>query len=148
MPRVRRSADVTWEGNVARGVGRISAATGAFSDLPYSQPTRVGKPDGKTSPEELLAAAHAGCYAMSLSNVLSQGGNEPQSLDVKAKVTLDRAGDGFAITRSDLTARGTVEGVDDAAFAEAARQAEVSCPVSNLIRGSAEITVDASLDGA
>src|SRR4029078_1336704 len=83
MPRVQREANVTWEGNVARGSGAISAATGAFDSLPYSLASRVEKPDGKTSPEELLAAAHAACYAMSLAGELAAKGSAPDHVDVR-----------------------------------------------------------------
>jgi osmotically inducible protein OsmC len=88
VPRVQRSADVTWTGNVARGSGAISAATGAFAELPYSLASRVERPDGKTSPEELLAAAHAACYAMSLAGELAGAGSPPDRLDVQATVTV------------------------------------------------------------
>src|SRR3954462_4250876 len=93
-PRIQRQASVTWEGNVARGSGAISAATGAFSALPYSLASRVERPDGKTSPEELLAAAHAACYAMSLAGELASAGTPPDHLDVHATVTLDQVEDG------------------------------------------------------
>src|SRR5919197_3374876 len=89
MPRIERSADVVWEGNVARGSGWISARSGAFGDLPYSLATRIGDSDGKTSPEELLAAAHAGCYAMSLAGELAGAGSPAERLRVTANVTLD-----------------------------------------------------------
>ena len=94
MPRVQREANVTWEGNVARGSGSISGATRAFANLPYSLATRIEKPDGKTSPEELLAAAHAACYAMSLAGELAAAGSAPEHVDVRAIVTLDQVEDG------------------------------------------------------
>jgi OsmC subfamily peroxiredoxin len=97
---------VTWEGNVARGRGTISALTGAFEGLPYSLATRIDRPDGKTSPEELLAAAHAACYAMSLANELASSGKEPEHLDVRATVTLDEVeGGSHRIVASELLAR-------------------------------------------
>ena len=106
MPRVQREANVTWEGNVARGSGEISGATGAFENLPYSLAARVEKPDGKTSPEELLAAAHAACYAMSLAGELAGAGSAPDHLDVRAVVTLDQVEDGsHRIVASELLAR-------------------------------------------
>ena len=94
MPRLQRSATVIWEGNVARGSGTLSAGTGAFSELPFSLASRVEKPEGKTSPEELLAAAHAACYAMSLAGELAGAGSPPEHLDVRATVTLDQVEDG------------------------------------------------------
>ena len=84
MPRIVRNADVTWEGNVARGAGSITAASGAFATLPYSLATRVGQPEGKTSPEELLAAAHAGCFAMSLASELTGRDLPPERLATSA----------------------------------------------------------------
>src|SRR3954453_304995 len=89
MPRIVRNADVTWEGNVARGNGAITAGTGAFSALPYSLPTRIGEAQGKTSPEELLAAAHAGCFAMSLASELSGRDLPPERLDGHPTGTMD-----------------------------------------------------------
>src|SRR3982750_2294064 len=89
VPRIQRQASVTWEGNVARGSGAITAATGAFSALPFSLASRVEKPDGKTSPEELLAAAHAACYAMSLAGELAGTGTPPDRVEVRSTVTLD-----------------------------------------------------------
>src|SRR5436305_565602 len=89
MPRVQRSADVSWSGDVARGGGTITAATGAFSRLPFSLPTRIGDAADKTSPEELLAAAHAGCYAMSLAGELAGAGSPVEQLEVRSTVTLD-----------------------------------------------------------
>src|SRR5438874_5382572 len=113
VPRVQREATVTWEGNVARGSGTISAATGAFEALPFSLATRVENPDGKTSPEELLAAAHAACYAMSLASELSSSGTPPDHLDVRATVTLDEVEDGsHRIVASELLARARVIKMD------------------------------------
>ncbi len=147
MAVAQRRAETTWEGNVARGGGRVRLGTsGACGELPISLPTRAGDAEGNTSPEELIAAAHSGCYAMALSNVLSQQGNPPERLEASANVTLDKAGEGFAVTRSDLTVRGTVPGIDADAFEEAARQAEKACPVSNVLRGNAEIGLEVSLE--
>ncbi len=149
MAIAERTAHIHWKGNLAWGGGTAHLETsGVGGDLPMSLPTRGGEANGHTSPEELLAASHAGCYAMSLVGVLVRGGSAPEALEVKAKVAVDRTAEGFRITRSDLTARGTVEGIDDEAFAEAARQAESTCPVSRALRGNMEITVDASLDGS
>ena len=148
MPRVQREATVTWEGNVARGNGAISGATGAFSELPYSLATRVEKPDGKTSPEELLAAAHAGCYAMSLAGELSREGSPPEHLDVRATVTLDQVEDGsHRIVASALLARARVTGIDQRAFEEIANRANESCTFSKLIDASGTVTVNATLEG-
>ena len=148
MPRVQREAKVTWEGNVARGGGAISAATGAFEDLPYSLATRVEKPDGKTSPEELLAAAHAACYAMSLAGELAGAGNAPEHLDVRAVVTLDQVDDGsHRIVASELFARARVTGIDAAALRQVAAAASKGCTFSALIEASGTVTVNATLEG-
>jgi lipoyl-dependent peroxiredoxin len=148
LPRVQRQAQVTWEGNVARGRGAISAATGAFEGLPYSLATRVEKTDGKTSPEELLAAAHAGCYAMSLAGELSREGSPPEHLDVRATVTLDQVEDGsHRIVASELLARARVTGVDQATLDRVAQAASDGCTFSKLIEASGHVTVKATLEG-
>ncbi|HEY6963018.1 MAG TPA: OsmC family peroxiredoxin [Gaiellaceae bacterium] len=136
MPRIERTADVVWEGNVARGSGRISAGTGAFSDLPYSLPTRIGQAEGKTSPEELLAAAHAGCITMSLAGELAQAGTTPERLEVTCRIVMDEVGDeGHQIVASHVTVSGTD---DDAAI----ERADAGCPFSTLLRkAGAEVTV-------
>jgi osmotically inducible protein OsmC len=147
MPRIIREAEVNWEGNVARGVGAISAASsGAFSGLPYTAATRIGIPEGKTSPEELLAAAHGGCFTMSLASELSQAGTPPERLGVRCVVTMDEVeGKGHQIVHSQIEARGTVPDCDEAAFAQAAEAADASCPFSALIRASATVSVSATL---
>ena len=148
MPRVAREANVSWSGNVARGSGSISAGTGAFTDLPYSLAARVEQPDGKTSPEELLAAAHAGCFTMSLAGELAGAGSPPDQLDVTAKVTLDEVEDGsHRIVSSELLARARVTGIDAAQLQELANAASDGCPLSALIGASAEVTVNARLEG-
>ena len=148
MPRVQREANVTWEGNVARGSGTISAATGAFGPLPFSLATRVEKPDGKTSPEELLAAAHAACYAMSLAGELAGAGSPPDHLDVRATVTLDQVEDGsHRIVASDLLARARVKEIDKETLDRLAQSASGGCPFTKLIEASAKVTVNATLEG-
>jgi len=148
VPRVQRSADVTWEGNVARGSGDISAATGAFEQLPYSLATRVEEPDGHTSPEELLAAAHAACYAMSLASELNDAGSPPEHLGVRATVTLDQVEDGsHRIVASELLARARVTEVDQQTLDRLAKSASAGCPFSRLIEASAQVTVNATLEG-
>ena len=147
MPRVQREATVTWEGNVARGNGAITAATGAFDQLPYSLASRVEKPDGKTSPEELLAAAHAACYAMSLAGELSSAGSPPEHLDVHATVTLDQVEDGsHRIVASELLARARVKEMDQQRLEQLAKSASDGCPFSQLIEASAQVTVNATLE--
>jgi len=147
MPRIVREAEISWEGNVARGVGAITAASSsAFSGLPYTAATRIGRPEGKTSPEELLAAAHGGCFTMSLASELSKAGTPPERLDVRCVVTMDEVkGKGHQIVHSEIEARGTVPDCDEAAFAQAAEAADAGCSFSALIRASATVAVSASL---
>lgn len=147
MPRIVREAAVSWEGNVARGTGGISAASsGAFVGLAYTAATRLGIPAGKTSPEELLAAAHGGCFTMSLASELSKAGTPPERLDVRCVVTMDEVVDkGHQIVHSEIEAHGRVPSCDEAAFAQAAELADATCPFSALIRASATVTVSATL---
>jgi osmotically inducible protein OsmC len=148
VPRVQRSADVTWAGNVARGSGTISAETGAFDGLGFSLATRVGAPEGKTSPEELLAAAHAGCYAMSLASELTQAGTPPERLVVTATVTLDEVeGGSHRIVSSELRARARGDGIERNRLEQAALAADEGCPFSALIKASAAVDLDVELEG-
>jgi lipoyl-dependent peroxiredoxin len=146
VPRVERKADVLWEGDVARGHGTVRLGTGALDEFQVSLPTRIGDPAGKTSPEELVAAAHASCFAMALSNELSSAGTPPERLEASATVVLDEVGDAHRVTTVDLSVRGWVPGIDDATFQAAARAADEGCPISNLLRGGAEIRLDARLE--
>ena len=139
----QRSADVVWEGNLARGHGTIQGGTGVLRDLEITQPTRFGDADGHTSPEELVAAALAGCFAMYLSGVLTKADSPPERLEARAVVTLDTVDDAPRITTIDLSVVGHVPGIDDETFQAAARQAEQGCPVSNVL--NAEIRLDARL---
>ena len=147
MPRIERSAQLVWEGNVARGTGSISAGTGAFADLGFSLPTRIGQPEGKTSPEELLAAAHGGCITMSLASELVAAGTPPGRLDVDVRIVMDEVeGQGHQILASHVDARATVDGLDDAALQAAVDKAHKSCPFSQLLeRAGAEVHITAQL---
>ena len=148
MPRIERYANVVWEGNLARGTGRISAGTGAFDDLDYSIAVRVGKgTEGKTSPEELLAAAHAGCYATSLAGELTQAGSPPEQLDITSNVVMDEVeGQGHVIVESQLRVRARVTGVDEEAFRRIVAEADEGCSFSKLIKASAKVSIDAELE--
>jgi lipoyl-dependent peroxiredoxin len=145
MAKAERRAEVVWEGDLAHGKGTVSAGTGAFSDLPVSWAARTESPDGKTSPEELIAAAHASCFAMAFSHGLAQNGTPPERLDVRAVCTLDQVDAGFKITTIELHVEGRVPGIDAAAFEEAAEQAKDGCPVSGALKGSVQITVQPRL---
>ena len=148
MPRVQREAHVSWDGNLARGSGRLTAATGAFDGLPFSLASRVERPDGRTSPEELLAAAHAACYGMSLAGELTIAGSPPEHLDVTATVTLDEVEDGsHRIVGSDIVARAHVPGIEETELQRVAEIADRGCPFSALINASGRVTVQATLEG-
>jgi osmotically inducible protein OsmC len=135
MPRIERTADVVWEGNVARGGGAITAGTAAFQGLPYSLATRVGNPEGKTSPEELLAAAHGGCLTMSLATELTQAGTPPGRIASTCRVVMDEVpGEGHQIVASHVTLRAEIDGVAPGTLAETLERADAGCPFSTLLR--------------
>lgn len=140
-----RNATVTWNGDLASGEGSVTAGSGIFTDIPVSWPSRI-EPQGPTSPEELLAAAHAACYAMAFSGVLGRRGTPPEHLHVEAEVTFDKIGDGWGVTSSRLTVIGHVDGISDADFDAAAQDAKEGCPISGALKGNLEITVDATLE--
>ena len=137
MPRIERSAKVVWDGNVARGGGHLSGDTGAFTDLPFTLASRIGNPEGKTSPEELLAAAHAGCFTMSLGSELA-GDNTPAGhLEVHCTILMDEVpGEGHQIVGSTVTVQADVEGATDESLAAAIERADQGCPFSTLLRKS------------
>jgi len=140
-----RNAEMVWQGDLMNGSGTIGAVTsGAFGPLDVSWPSRAEEPNGKTSPEELIAAAWAACFAMALSNGLAKAGNPPEKLETSATVTFQP---GEGITHIALTGVGTVPGIDGVAFEEAALAAKENCPVSKALAGVPEIDLDASLDG-
>ena len=147
MPRIVREADVSWAGNVARGEGSLAAASSkAFVDLPFSLASRIATAPERTSPEELLAAAHGGCFTMSLAGELTKAGTPPERLEVRCTITMDEVkGKGHQIVHSQIVAHGTVPDCDEAAFAQAAEAADAGCPFSALIRASATVAVTASL---
>jgi len=147
MAKAERRAEATWEGNLPQGSGKIvSVGSGAIGVLPFTWASRTERSDGKTSPEELIAAAHAACYAMAFSHTLDQAGTPAQKLDVTAVCAFEPAGGGYKITTMDLNVRGNVQGLDQAGFEAAARKAEQGCPVSNALRNNVEIRVQAQLE--
>lgn len=143
MPRIERSADVSWEGNVARGRGLLTAETGAFSELPFSLPSRVGAAEGKTSPEELLAAAHAGCLTMSLASELTEAGAPPARLDVTSTIVMDEVeGRGHQIVASEVTVSVSVDGLSADEVGACLARADEGCPFSQLLRrAGAEVRI-------
>jgi osmotically inducible protein OsmC len=143
----KRSATVTWTGDLARGSGTVSAGTSElFTDLPVSWGSRTEEPDGRTSPEELLAAAHSSCFAMALSGALARAGTPPDHVHVSATVTFDKVGEAWTVTRSELDVVGVVPGMDEAAFDAAAQDAKDNCPVSRALAGNVELSVSATLE--
>jgi len=138
-----RKAEVVWQGDLMSGSGTIAAVTsGALGPLDVSWPSRAEEPNGKTSPEELIASAWAACFSMALSHGLAQAGTPPERLETSATVTFQP---GEGITKGALTVRATVPGIDAAAFQEAADGAKQNCPVSKALAGIPEVTLDASL---
>lgn len=148
MALAERTAEVHWESSLARGEGSVRGGSGAVSDVPLDWASRSERAHETTSPEELLAAAHASCYAMALSLLLSRAGNAPERLDVKAKCSLEAEGDWYRISALDLDVRGEVAGLDAEAFNRAAEEADAHCPVSNALRGGVELRLSATLEGS
>src|SRR3954447_346173 len=146
MSAIRR-ADVAWSGDLVTGSGTVSASTsGSFSDLPVTWAARTESSGGKTSPEELLAAAHASCFAMAFSAGLGRAGTPPERLSVSAEVTFDKTDAGWSVVSSALTVRGVVPGMSEADFVAAAEAAKDGCPISGAIAGNVDLSVDATLE--
>jgi lipoyl-dependent peroxiredoxin len=137
---IERSSSARWEGDLKSGNGRFELGSKAFSG-PYSYATRFESGDNGTNPEDLVAAAHASCFAMAFSNMLAQEGYTPDSVEVTATVTLD----GGRITRSHLVCEGRVPGIDDATFQDIGAKAKDGCPISKTLGALDEITLDATL---
>jgi len=141
--RVTRTAKASWQGDLAEGGGRIGVGSGAYEG-PFTLRARVEDVERSTNPEELIGAAHAGCFTMSLANLLTESGHPPADLKTSAKVRLEQLETGFAITNIALETVGEVPGVDADTFARLARQAKDTCPVSRALAGT-EITLEARL---
>jgi len=137
-----RTAEAVWNGSLMEGKGQLTLGSKAFSG-PYDWKARAGDGPG-TNPEELLGAAHAGCFSMALSHALTTGGHTPTRIHTTAKVSFDKQGDGFAITKIELTTEAHVPGLDDAAFQKFAQGAKEGCPVSKALK-STPITLNAKL---
>ena len=148
MPRIVRKAEVAWEGSIARGAGVATATSSGAFTLPVTLASRIAEPGGKTSPEELLAAAHATCFITSIGSELARAGTPPEHLDVRCTITMDEVeGRGHQIIHSAIDATGVVPGCDEAGFAQAAEAADAGCPFSALIKASATVSVNATLEG-
>ena len=145
MPTAERRAEVVWNGDLQSGSGTFDlASSGAWTGANVSFATRTENPNGNTSPEELIAAAHASCYAMALSNVLHEGGNEAEELRISATCVLDMGS--LKITTETLDVHGRVPGLDADGFQQAVEQADQVCPVTNALRGNVDVQVNATLD--
>ncbi|MGC3996866.1 MAG: OsmC family peroxiredoxin [Anaeromyxobacter sp.] len=148
MAAAVRRAEVVWEGDLMSGSGRVSTRSSpALRDQPVSWAARTEDPGGKTSPEELVAAAHASCFSMALSANLAKRRAPPTRLEVTATVTFDKVGAGFKVISSALEVRGTVPGLEGAAFQTAAEEAKEGCPISQMMKGNVELSVKATLAG-
>ncbi len=143
--QIKRTGSAVWYGGLKEGKGAISTQSGALSDYPYGFGARFEKAKG-TNPEELLGAAHAGCFTMALSMILGEAGLTAERMDTEAEVAIEKVDDGFAITSVHLTLRAKVPGATPERFAELASKAKAGCPVSKLFK--AEITLDAKLTDA
>ena len=141
-----RFAETTWKGDLASGSGTIDyVSSGAFTRMPVTWASRTEDHNGRTSPEELIAAAHASCFSMAFSARLAKNGTPAAKLDIKAVVTFDKGDAGWKIARSELTVRGDVPGIDAATFAALAEDAKENCPVSQALKGNVELAVNATL---
>jgi osmotically inducible protein OsmC len=141
----QRSAEVSWERDLLSGSGKVRFGSRALQETPVTWASRTEQPNGKTSPEELLAAAQASCYAMALSATLAANKTPPTRLDVTAVCTFDKVGDAWKVTKMQLTVKGWVSGLDGARFLELAKAGEATCPISNAIRNNVAIELKASL---
>ncbi len=145
MADAQRRADAVWQGSLTKGSGEVTVASGAAGPLPVTWASRTARPEGKTSPEELLAAAHASCYCMALSGMLDDAGTPPERLEVSATVTFAEVRGGHKTASSALTVKGTVPGIDAATFEAAAAAAKDGCPISGALKGNVELSVEATL---
>jgi osmotically inducible protein OsmC len=146
MPQVRH-ATAYWQGDLPTGGGAVTAeTTSVFSELPIDWRARTEEAGGKTSPEELLAAAHAACFSMACSNNLAKDGHPAERIDVRVEVTADRREAGWTVLSSRITVRGRVPGIDQATFQDAAERAKEGCPISRALKGNVELSVEATLE--
>jgi osmotically inducible protein OsmC len=142
-----RRADATWSGDLLSGRGTVSAATtGVFRDIPTTWASRIGEPEGVTSPEELLATAHASCFSMAVSNELAKAGTPPTRVAVTVAVTGDKLESGWTVLSSAITLKAVVPGATDESFQEAANKAKDGCPISKALKGNVELSVEATLE--
>jgi osmotically inducible protein OsmC len=142
---VERMANATWEGDLMGGSGQVSTESGVVRNATVKWSSRAEQADENTSPEELIAAAHAVCVSMALANGLAQAGTPPQRIESEATATFDQTDEGFRLTTMRLKIRGQVEGLDEDGFRQAAEGAKENCPVSKALEGNVELSLDAAL---
>jgi lipoyl-dependent peroxiredoxin len=141
-----REARAVWNGDLASGTGTVSGtSSGKLNEVPVSWSARTEAPGGKSSPEELLAAAHASCFAMALSAGLARAGTPPNRLEVRSRVTFDKVGDSWTVVSSELEVKGDIPGADAAKFTKAAEDAKENCPISRALKGNVKLSVKANL---
>ncbi|HKF13647.1 MAG TPA: OsmC family peroxiredoxin [Gaiellaceae bacterium] len=142
---VERTAKATWEGDLMGGSGQVSTESGVVQDATVKWSSRAEQADENTSPEELIAAAHAGCVSMALAHELAQAGTPASRIESEATASFDQTDDGFRLTSMRLRIHGEVDGLDEDAFREAAQNAKDNCPVSKALEGNVELSLDTSL---
>ena len=141
MRMAERTATSVWQGNLNQGSGVVNVASGALPEFPVTWAARTERSDGKTSPEELIAAAHASCFSMAVSNVLAKGGHTPEAMRVESTVLLDKVNDKTTVNGVEVRVRGRVPGIDEASFQQTVQEAGLDCPVSRALRGSMDIKI-------
>lgn len=141
----QRTAQVTWDGDLLNGQGRVRFGSGAVPEVPVSWSARTEAPNGKTSPEELLAGAHASCFSMALSAGLARNRTPPKRLEVKATATFDKVGEGWKVTAMELAVEGHVPGIEAAKFEELAEAAKNNCPISQALKNNVQVSLRATL---
>jgi lipoyl-dependent peroxiredoxin len=146
MADAPRRADAVWQGSLGQGSGEVSLVTsGVAGPLPVTWASRTERSNGMTSPEELVAAAHASCYSMALSHILGEAGTPPEKLETSVTVTFKEIEGGWKVGTSQITVKGWVPGLDEAGFKEAAEGAKDGCPISGALKGNVKLSVEATL---
>lgn len=148
MAAAERTATSVWKGNLAEGSGRVQVKSGALPEFPVTWAARTERSEGITSPEELIAAAHASCFSMAVSNVLAKAGSTPTSMTVESTAIFDKVDGKATVTKVNVRVRGRVPGIDEETFDRIVREAGLDCPVSRALKGSVDIEiVDIKLEG-
>ena len=141
MRVAERSATSVWKGNLPEGSGKVKVTSGALAEFPVTWAARTERSDGKTSPEELMAASHASCFSMAVSNGLAKNGNTPESMRVESTVLLDRVNEKLTPTAVEVRVRGNVPGIDEELFRKTVQEAGLDCPISRALKGTMDIRI-------